>query len=251
MRQRHCSSLPSEEGRGGGSLAGPLSPLMEDTTDLPGLGDSPASPTHSFSFECTSRQSITLQAFYQIDPRLFKQIFNLLPMLHIDLFATVRNAQHPVFLSPFPDMSAKGVDALSHSWDFPGVLYAFPPTPLLTVVLGRIREASRPVLLLAPAWTKQPWYSSLTELSIAHAVCLPLGQFPLLQGDWIHPSSRMFSLHAWTLCGNDTGSTDSLHELPTTWLSRFGFQRPRSMTVSGTPSVLGVQRDRLILSLSL
>ena len=86
---------------------------------------------------------------------------------------------------------------------------------------------------------------------IARAVRLPLDHFPLLQGHWIHPSSQMFSLHAWILCGKDTESRDSLHELPTTWLSRFGFQRPRSMTVSGTPSVLGVQRDRLILSLSL
>ena len=145
----------------------------------------------------------------------------------------------------------KGLDALSHSWVFPGVLYVFPPTPLLTAILSRIRVTSRPVLLLAPARPKQPWYSSLIELSVAHAVRPPSRSFPLLQGDWVHPSSQMFSLHALTFCGRDTESRDSPLELPTTWLSRYGFQRPRSMTVPGTPSVLGVQTDRLILSVCL
>ena len=46
-------------------------------------------------------------------------------------------------------------------------LYAFSPTPLLTAVLGRIQESLRLVLLLAPAWPRQPWYGFLVELSVA------------------------------------------------------------------------------------
>ena len=86
-------------------------------------------------------------------------------------------------------MSTKGIDALSHTWDFPGVLYAFSPNPLLTAVLGRIRATLRPVRLLAPAWPRQSWYSSLAELSVAQAVPVSLlKQFPLLQGNFTHPS---------------------------------------------------------------
>ena len=83
--------------------------LWLDTTDLPGLGDSPASLTHSISFECTSRQSIALQASSQgMANRSTSFQADLLSTLYIDLFPTVRNAQLPVFLSSFPDMSAKG-----------------------------------------------------------------------------------------------------------------------------------------------
>ena len=81
---------------------------------------------------------------WQINPRLFKHIFDLLPTLLIDLFATRSIAQ--IFLSPFLDKSAKEVVALSHSWDFLGVLYAFPPSPLLTAVLERIRATLHSVL---------------------------------------------------------------------------------------------------------
>ena len=52
---------------------------------------------------------------WQINPDLFKQIFDLLPTLSVDLFETCRNAQLPVPLTPFPDKSTKRVDALSHS----------------------------------------------------------------------------------------------------------------------------------------
>ena len=98
-----------------------------------------------------------------------------------------------------PRREREGLDVLSHKWDFSGVLYAFPPTLLLAAVLGRIRATSRTVLLLAPAWPRQLWYSSLVELSVAHAVRLPLKHFPLLQGNFTHPSSKIFKLHAWTL----------------------------------------------------
>ena len=49
-----------------------------------------------------------------------------------------RNVQLHDYLSPFPDMSVKGIDALSHMWDFPGVLFAYSPTKLLAAVIGRI-----------------------------------------------------------------------------------------------------------------
>ena len=124
------------------------------------------------------------------------------------------------FFIPLPRQEHEGVDALSHSWDFPGVLYVFAPTLLLTAVLGR---TSRPVLLLAHACPRQPWYSSLVELSVAHAVRLPLDLFPLTQGNFTHPSSTMYNLHVWTLLRTSIKDRDSLTTLPTSWLIRYGF----------------------------
>ena len=73
--------------------------------------------------------------------------------------------------------------------EFPGALYAYPPpTQLLTAVLRRIRPTSHPVLLLAPAWPRQSWYSYLMELSIAQAVRLPLDLFPPPKGEFHSPA---------------------------------------------------------------
>ena len=64
------------------------------------------------------------------------------------------------FSIPLPDKSAKGVDVLSHSLDFPGVFYAFPPTTLLiapgSFVSPRVAQAAM-----------------VQELSVAHAVPSP------------------------------------------------------------------------------
>ena len=46
-------------------------------------------------------------------------------------------------------------------------------------------------------------YSSLVELSVAHAVHLPLDVFPLTQGSFTHLSSTMYNFHTWTLIIRD------------------------------------------------
>ena len=63
-----------------------------------------------------------LSTEWQLDPTLFSRLHQLLLMLSIDLFATCHNTQLPRFHSPFPDESAVGVEALSHPWEFPGIM---------------------------------------------------------------------------------------------------------------------------------
>ena len=124
---------------------------------------------------------------------------------------------------------------------FPGGVVRLSPTMLLTAVLGRIRASSLPILLIAPAWPRQPRYSSLVELS--HTVHLPLEVFPFLQRNFTHPTSTMFRFHAWTLLGLGIEDRDSLPVLPTFWLSRYSLQRVSSMTESETFSVYLVCRE--------
>ena len=109
------------------SISRSLSPLMGNSLDLPGLVDLPACQTHSVSSEFDCRQSFTLQAsFHRVAyrPPSFRE--DLRSTFLLDLFASCRNAHLQVSLSPFPNMSANGVDALSHTWDFPGVLFVCP-----------------------------------------------------------------------------------------------------------------------------
>ena len=115
-------------------------------------------------------------------------------MLSIKFFAFCHNVQLQGYLSPFPVVSAKGIDALSHTWDFLGYCTL---SPYPAAFSGSREDSSdfapgevtgptwprqpwschwrtqyisclRPALLLAPAWPGQPWYSSLAELSVAH-----------------------------------------------------------------------------------
>ena len=95
-----------------------------------------ASSPHSIQPLCASGRVVSFSSVAtegQLDLTLFQQIGGLLPTLSLDLFASCRNKQLNRYLSLFPDLSA--VDALSHHWVCPGILYAYPPTPLLTAVL--------------------------------------------------------------------------------------------------------------------
>ena len=60
----------------------------------------------------------------------------------------------------------------------------------------------------------------------------------MLQGNFSHPSSKTFKLHAWMFFRVWRTA------LPASWLSHFGLQQVFSTKESGTYSVLGVQRDR-------
>ena len=93
-----------------------------------------------------------LSTEWHIDTRLFKQILDLLPTLSIDQFFDLSQCATP----------GLSISLRRHEreWDrcaiphvgFSGgtVLYAYPPTLLLTAVLGRIRATTCSVLLLAP-----------------------------------------------------------------------------------------------------
>ncbi len=56
-----------------------------------------------------------------------------------------------------------GIDAFAHPW--PNVsLYAFPPIKLIPAVLCRVKVSGARLLLVAPFWPSQTWFSELTLL---------------------------------------------------------------------------------------
>ena len=57
------------------------------------------------------------------------------------------------------------MDALSISWK--GVIgYAYPPIVLIPKVLQKIQEGGCKIILIAPFWTRQPWFPILTQLLV-------------------------------------------------------------------------------------
>ena len=59
----------------------------------------------------------------------------------IDMFATGENRVMPVYVSPYQDDRAWAVDALSLSWDDLGLVYAFPPAPIVPKTLQKILKS--------------------------------------------------------------------------------------------------------------
>ncbi|XP_070198864.1 uncharacterized protein [Littorina saxatilis] len=98
----------------------------------------------------------------------------------IDLFATRFSARLPLFVSPFPDPLAWGVNALELNWSNL-TAYAFPPFCLLGKVLRKV-EFERPALVLvAPFWPSQHWFPDLLRLAVRPPIPLAIGKGELLQ----------------------------------------------------------------------
>ena len=95
--------------------------------------------------------------------------------------------------------------------------YAFPPFPLIQAVLDMTRMAEHRLLLVAPYWTRQPWFSLLLALLPWQ---LPLRPDLLSQvgGTLWHPRLHRLSLwagltteqHRWSMLGLQEGVMNTM-----------------------------------------
>lgn len=67
----------------------------------------------------------------------------------MDLFASQETTHCPLWYSKVELKGSLGVDALAHEWPC-ALLYAFPPFPLLPVVLAKVRDSQARIMLVAP-----------------------------------------------------------------------------------------------------
>ncbi len=97
---------------------------------------------------------------WMLNRQTVSQIWNLFGKAEVDLFASQESSQCPLWFSlSFP--MTLGIDAFAHPW--PNVsLYAFPPAKLIPAILCRVSGAR--LLLIAPFWSSQTWFSELTPL---------------------------------------------------------------------------------------
>ena len=124
----------------------------------------------------------------------------------IDMFATAENRVKPVYVSPYPDDRAWAVDALSLSWDDLGLVYAFPPAPIVPKTLQRIQKSrGTTVIMFASQHPSRPWHPLLLQLSTRPRIPLQdvnLFQYvPNLRRPQYHRDPRLLDLAAWNLSG--------------------------------------------------
>lgn len=111
-----------------------------------------------------SRRGQVLETECMLSKPIFRQIHNLIPRIQLDLFATSRNNQLPLFVSPCPDDQAWAVDAMSLGWV--GLFaYAYPPRILISEILRKVQDTNCVVALVAPSWPSQPWFRTLLQFS--------------------------------------------------------------------------------------
>lgn len=80
------------------------------------------------------------------------------------------------------------MDELTSLWPA-GLLYAFPPIPLLPKVVRRIRQQRALVILVAPWWLRRLWFSALHAMSVQDPLHLEPLEDLLHQGPVLHPEA--------------------------------------------------------------
>ncbi len=138
---------------------------------------------------------------WMLNRQTVSRIWDLFGKAGVDLFASQESSQCPLWFSlSFP--TTLGIDAFAHPW--PNVsLYAFPPIKLIPAVLCRVKVSGARLLLIAPFWPSQTWFSELTSLSYRSSWEIPIRRDLLsqLQGKIWHPQPELWKLWVWPIQG--------------------------------------------------
>ena len=130
-----------------------------------------------------SRPYQPISTEWSLHPEIVKRIFRLWGTPEVDMFATVLNSHLSRFMSPIPEPRALAVDALSQDWQGRS-MYMFPPFSLLNKVIQKLRcTQAAEVILVAPWWPKQSWFSTPTLSLCGSPLCFPYCRDLLSQQD--------------------------------------------------------------------
>ncbi|XP_041419427.1 uncharacterized protein LOC121393829 isoform X1 [Xenopus laevis] len=137
---------------------------------------------------------------WELNPKVFIQIVQKWGLPDVDLMATTNNRKVDTFFSRFPCNQTAAVDALQQDWSV-GLLYIFPPTPLIPHILRKIRAEKADIIAIIPDWPRRSWYPMLRSLVIRSPWRLPQREDILSQGPVRHPNPHVLCLTAWRLRG--------------------------------------------------
>ena len=85
----------------------------------------------------------------------------------IDLFATVLNNRCELYMSPCPDPRAVAIDAFNHCWDDWDMLYLFPPIPMISRALAKLRQSTfGRAIFVCPMLEGRPWFPGLSSIAL-------------------------------------------------------------------------------------
>ena len=109
---------------------------------------------------------------WKLNATIFRIISNIYGPFEIALFESRLNNQLNKYASYLPDPNAIVVDAFSFKWDH-RLNYAFAPFSLIVHVLKKLEEDQGQLVLIAPLWRTQVWFTSLLKMVSADSYLLP------------------------------------------------------------------------------
>lgn len=109
---------------------------------------------------------------WSLDQSVFNEIQNRMGICKIDLFASAENHKLPLYASFLPDRNACAINAFSMSWN-KGLNFAFPPFSCLSRTIQKVMEDEAELILVAPLFPTQAWFSHLLQLVSADSYILP------------------------------------------------------------------------------
>ena len=150
---------------------------------------------------------------WSLHPQVARSLLRVWGNPAIDLFATNLNEKLLLYCSLVPDPQAVFEDVFRHPWDDLAV-YAFPPFPLVSRVVARVRESLRlAMILVAPLWPEKEWFADLLLLLTQPPLALPWWDSLLrqLHCNLFHQGVHTLNLHAWRL-SSDTFESRAFRE---------------------------------------
>ena len=148
-----------------------------------------------------SRRGQVVGTEWSLHPQVARSLLRVWGNPSIDIFATCLKAKLPLYCLLVPDPQAVFEDAFRHPWDDLD-LYAFPPFPLCSRVVARVRESSRlAITLVAPLWPEKEWFADLLLLLTQPPLALSWWDSLLQQPpcNLFHQGVHALNLHAWRL----------------------------------------------------
>ena len=189
----------------------------------------------------------SIRTEWALDQTVANSVFQMLNFPNVEVFGTRFNHKLPFFVSPDQDNKALAVDAVSMDWNLLHA-YVFPPS-----VLEKIRPHQCRIVLIAPFWPQQQWFSELLQLLVSASIHLPL--FPRLltqsKGRFIHQNLPVLDLHAWELSNNQSEIKHFCKTLQILSPDQEEHLLKKSTMRNGPSLLIGVIQKRLIRSRSL
>ena len=152
-------------------------------------------------------------------------------------------------MSPVLDNQAFALDAFSMNWNSLHA-YAFPPTLLILSALNKICQSQCRIVLIAPLWPQQTWFSEVLQLLVSVPGSLPL--FPKLltqgKGKFQHGNLPVLNLHTCELSSNQIEIENFHKTLQILSPNQDEHQLGKSLMRNGSYIPVGVIEERLMWS---
>ncbi|MEW8548535.1 MAG: reverse transcriptase domain-containing protein [Candidatus Thiodiazotropha sp.] len=139
---------------------------------------------------------------WKLNSEIFHIITEIWGQPAVDMFASRLNKQIERFVSWHPDPDCIAVDAFSLNWSNE-LIYAFPPFSLIGRLVQKLRHDQGEMILVAPVWLTQGWFTAVMELLIDLPRIFRVRQdtLSLTYSDRIHPLANHLHLMACRLSG--------------------------------------------------